>query len=293
MSNSASKGSPKKKLLEKSAMAPIMMPVAIVLLGSLLVFGIVKMLSTERSHRDLIREMESKTFGNRWVAAFELSKLLARKSIPEKENQWVIERLSKLYDRSNDARTKNFLILALSTFKTQDILPVLYKGLKDSDSQVQFNAVIGIGNMKVGTVYDWVPLMELMKAEDQGLKQVLMYTFSKHSVPGADLLMEADLKSSIPLTRYVAAISLISYGNKKLGPVLKEILDLAMVDKAAPGQLRSDKVMALKLNVINGVRKSNSNHYSALLQDALPKERNPKIEVKLKETIRLLLKNNS
>ena len=70
-----------EKILEKSPLNGIAIPVAIVLVGVLIVFGVTKMLSTERTHRDLIREMHSKTFGNRWVAAYELSKLFAAKAI--------------------------------------------------------------------------------------------------------------------------------------------------------------------------------------------------------------------
>jgi hypothetical protein len=58
-------------------MSGIAVPIAIVLVGALIIFGVTKMLSSGKNHRDLIDEMNSKTFGNRWVAAYELSKFLA------------------------------------------------------------------------------------------------------------------------------------------------------------------------------------------------------------------------
>ena len=79
-----------KKLLENRYLSNFMVPVAILLVGALIIFGVTKMLSTERTYRDLVREMQSKTFGNRWIAAFELSKLLAAKKIPPDEFPWLI-----------------------------------------------------------------------------------------------------------------------------------------------------------------------------------------------------------
>ena len=63
-----------KKLLEKSPLSGIAVPIAIVLVSALIIFGVTKMLSSGKDHRDLVAELNSKTFGNRWVAAYELSK---------------------------------------------------------------------------------------------------------------------------------------------------------------------------------------------------------------------------
>ena len=54
---------PKKKLLEKSWTGSLVVPLAIVLVGALIIFGVSKMLSHGKDHRDLVREMQSKTLG--------------------------------------------------------------------------------------------------------------------------------------------------------------------------------------------------------------------------------------
>lgn len=102
--------SEQKKMLESSPLSGIAVPIAIVLVGALIIFGVTKMLSSGKNHRDLIDEMNSKTFGNRWVAAYELSKFLASSRIPKEDMPWVIENLSKVYRESVDPRTRNFVV---------------------------------------------------------------------------------------------------------------------------------------------------------------------------------------
>ena len=51
-----------KKILESSPFSGIAVPIAIVLVGGLIIFGVTKMLSSGKNHRDLIEEMNSKTF---------------------------------------------------------------------------------------------------------------------------------------------------------------------------------------------------------------------------------------
>ena len=85
-----------RKLLENKYISSFMVPLAIILVGALIIFGITKMLSTERTYRDLVREMQSKTFGNRWIAAYELSKLISTNRIPPSEHPWLVENLSDL-----------------------------------------------------------------------------------------------------------------------------------------------------------------------------------------------------
>src|SRR6476659_9731418 len=116
---------PSKKILESSPLSGIAVPLAIVLVGALIIFGVTKMLSTGKNHRDLVEELNSKTFGNRWVAAYELSKFLASQKIPKEDMPWVIENLSQVYRETIDPRTRNFVVLALGSLNNPLSLPVL------------------------------------------------------------------------------------------------------------------------------------------------------------------------
>ena len=73
------------------------------------------MLQNDRGYKDLVRDLHSKTFGNRWVAAFELSKVISSKSVKQEDIPWLIENLDDLYESAVDTRTKNFIIVALGS----------------------------------------------------------------------------------------------------------------------------------------------------------------------------------
>ena len=102
------------KALKSGNGSNFVIPLAIVLIGSLIIFGITKMLQNDRGYKDLVRDLHSKTFGNRWVAAFELSKVISSKSVKE-DIPWLIENLDDLYESAVDTRTKNFIIVALGS----------------------------------------------------------------------------------------------------------------------------------------------------------------------------------
>lgn len=126
-----------KKILDKSPLSGIAVPIAILLIGAFIIFGVTKMLSSGKNHRDLVEELNSKTFGNRWVAAYELSKYLASSRIPPQDIPWVAENLIQVYEKSEDARTRNFIVLALGTLKHPAIFPTLNKAVDDTDPQVR------------------------------------------------------------------------------------------------------------------------------------------------------------
>src|SRR5690606_15943635 len=97
----------------------------IVLVGALIIFGVTKMLSADRSYKDLVRELHSKTFGNRWVAAYELSKLISSSQIPEEDVPWLIANLTELYKGAQDSRTRDFIVVAMGALKSDLAMPVL------------------------------------------------------------------------------------------------------------------------------------------------------------------------
>ena len=190
--------SSEKKILDKSpVVSGLMVPLAIVLVGALIIFGVTKMLSTDRSYQDLVREMESKSFGNKWVAAYELSKVIASSQIPKEEIPALISRLSDIYSSpSADPRTRDFIVVALGALDSPHSLPLLKKALGDSDKNVKFHAITSIGNMsKENLVLDWGPLLGLLKSSDRAIQQAAVLTLGTHRVLKSEPLIEKLLNS--------------------------------------------------------------------------------------------------
>ena len=279
---------PSKKILESSPLSGIAVPIAIVLVGALIIFGVTKMLSSGKDHRDLIEEMNSKTFGNRWVAAYELSKFLASSKIPKDDIPWVIENLSKVYYESVDARTRNFVVLALGSLKNPLSLNVLNKALEDQDPQVRFNAVVTLGNMGKSTAVDWPKVEALLQQnEDPGLKQVALFALASHDQPKTEQLALPLLGSSEKTLRYAAAAVLVRYKNPIALPVIQEIVALGY-NTAKEGELNGAQVEGIKTNLLENIEKSKWNELSGMVEKMEAEDGNVRVQTKAKQVLKVL-----
>ncbi len=288
MSEPKSNNAPAKKMLESSPMSGIAVPIAIVLVGALIIFGVTKMLSSGKNHRDLIEEMNSKTFGNRWVAAYELSKFLASDKIPKEDMPWVIENLSKVYQESVDARTRNFVVLALGSLNNALALPVLNTALDDQDPQVKFNAVVSLGRMNKTSDIKWENIEAMLQQDvDPGLKQVAILTMAAHARPNTEEKALPLLNNSDRTVRYSAATALIQFKNKEAIPVLEEILNLRY-DVAKAGELNGAQVEGLKTNVLENIEKSKWNDLVGIIQKVEETDSNIRVATKAKQVLKLL-----
>lgn len=277
-----------KKILESSPLSGIAVPIAIVLVGALIIFGVTKMLSTGKDHRDLVDEMNSKTFGNRWVAAYELSKFLAGSKIPKEDIPWVIENLSKVYDETIDARTRNFVVLALGSLNNPLSLRVLNKALEDQDPQVKFNAAASLGNMSQGSEIQWPKVEALVDQEnDPGLRQVALLAMASHKAPNTEQKALPLLNSTERTLRYAAATVLIYYKRNEALPVLEEIMNLRY-DVAKAGELNGAQVEGIKMNVLENIEKEKWTELSAMVEKVEKADTNVRVATKAKQVANLL-----
>ena len=282
--------SEQKKILESSPLSGIAVPIAIVLVGALIIFGVTKMLSSGKDHRDLVEELNSKTFGNRWVAAYELSKFLAAQKIPAEDMPWVIENLSQVYYESVDARTRNFIVMALGSLNNPKSLPVLNKALVDIDPQVKFNAVVSLGNMDNGLVIEWDKVIALFEQNDDlGLKQAALLTLATHKREEAVPFARSLIQSNEASLRYAAAMVLIYAKQNEAKPALEEILNLRY-DVVAPNALNGQQVESLKLNALDAIEKSEWVDVLNLVQRTEAEDSNVRVSTKAKQVLNLLKK---
>ena len=280
--------SEQKKILESSPLSGIAVPIAIVLVGALIIFGVTKMLSTGKNHRDLVEELNSKTFGNRWVAAYELSKFLAGQKIPKEDIPWVIENLSQVYRESVDPRTRNFVVLALGSLNHPLSVPVLNAALDDQDPATKFNAVVALGNMSKDTAVDWSKIEAMLdQNQDPGLAQVALLTIAAHQRPNIEEKALPLLNSSENTLRYSAAIVLIYAKKNEAISVLEEIMNLRY-DVAKAGALNGAQVESLKMNVLENAEKSGWTQLVNLVEKVESTDPNVRVSTKAKQVLKVL-----
>jgi hypothetical protein len=275
----------KKKLLEKSVMGGIAVPIAIILLGALIIFGVTKMLSTEKSYKNLVEELHSKTFGNRWIAAYELSKVLNGKRVPKDDYPWLIENLSEVFKKSKDARTRNFIILALGSLKSNAIIKTLEYGVQDSDPKVVFNSIVTLGNLKPGFEFDWSKVESKLTTIDAGVQQVSVYALAQHNISSAEQKIINLLKSEAISVRYAASIGLIYYKNEAALQTLNEIL---VSDVTSNKVFNEAELTVLKLSIFKALQNKKWKVLRKTIAKIAENNANAKIATTAKETLNLL-----
>lgn len=286
---SAKKTKSGRKLLENPVVGSLVVPIAIILVGGLIVFGVTAMLSTDRSHRDLVREMESKTFGNRWIAAYELSKLIATSSIPDAEIPWMVRRLNSLYSDSQDPRTRDFIIVSLGALKHEDALPTLEKVLADDDSggNTHFHALVAVGNFPSGVDFNWEYVAKFLRSPDHGLRQAAVLTLATHRVEEYQEQLEAQLDSDFLGVRYAAAMGLIYFKSSKALQTLREIL-MRKPDTGPNAAFDAQELLGMQLNVIEALGQEEWPVLNDLLEKISENKENQQLALRARDVLNRL-----
>lgn len=273
-----------KKILEKSPLSGIAVPIAIILVGALIIFGISKMLSTGKDYRDLVEELHSKTFRNRWTTAYELSKYIASNAIPKEDIPWVVENLNQVYLSSLEPRTRNFVVLALSALGHKDAIITFNKAMTDEDGKVRFNSIVGIGKLELDEGIDWEKLKELTTGEDAGVKQAVLLAAAKHRKVEFIPILKTNLVNTDKTIRFAAARALINFKDEESLNVLKQILDHNYGDP----KLNDAQIEALKLSTMRVLM---NNKWKVLKKELMLVSENDaseKVKLKAKEVLNSL-----
>lgn len=237
--------------LEKSPFSGIAVPLLIIVLGALIVVGISKMLSAESGYKKLVEELHSKTFGNRWVAAYELSKYIAGNKIPAEDIPWLVENLNYLYKNTEDPRTRNFIVLAIGATNSSKNVDLLLQATEDSDAQVVFNAVVSLANQPAENLknLDWSLIAKLLTKEDIGIKQVALAALGYHKQTQYLPEVTGIFETSTGLLHYYAAITMAYFNQPKAVKTFEKIFQLTKNEELNDAQI--EELMLSSLAAIN------------------------------------------
>jgi HEAT repeat protein len=201
---------------------------------------------------------------------------------------WVIENLSQVYRESVDARTRNFVVLALGSLNNPLSLPVLNTALEDQDPQVKFNAVASLGNMSQGSAIDWTKLEALLNQEtDPGLRQVALLTIAAQKRPNTQEKALSFLNSSEKTLRFAAAIILTNFHDKNAVPVLEEIFG-QRYDVSKAGELNGAQIEGIKVNALENIEKSKWNDLTKMVETVESQDTNVRVTTKAKQVLKVL-----
>lgn len=278
----------KKKILENPLASGIVVPIAVVLVGALVVFGVTKLLSSERSYKDLVREMHTKTLGNRWVAAFELSKLISSSQIPQEDIPWLITNLKEIYGDAKDPRTRQFTVVAAGALRNKTSAELLSSAINDEDEKVRFHALVALGNMPKGSEFSkWPVVVAYLDNKDVGVIQAAALTLATHQVPEAQEPLENLLSHPNKILRYTVASALANYKSEKSVPALKEILFLEPSGDAT-SSLQPQQVEALKLSLMSSLERNKWPILNEQLSIVAKQDKSLKVAARAEELLKIL-----
>jgi HEAT repeat protein len=249
----------------------------------LMIWGIRLLWTHEKNYKDLVDELETKTFGNRWVAAYELSKYLNSHALPREEHPWLISRLERVYDSASDPQTKQFVVLAVGALKNQQALPFFRKILEDIQNQhdeksqkngleeesLAFHLLVSLGQLsslledeKQAVGRD---LSFFFKHADPSLRQMAIFSLVKID-QGHLSLLKSHKNSLLKLTEDVsyevkmaAVCALGLMKEPAVIPLMRELLH--QVKPPLPSSssnlvVTSDQYYALQLNALTTIEQS-------------------------------------
>jgi len=276
----------KKNLLENSWLNSLSIPILIVFLGAAIIFGVTKILSTDRGYKDLVRELNSKSFGNKWVSAYELSKVINSSSIKKEDIPWIVDNLKDVYMGSTDPRTKQFIIVALGALKSPRSMVVYNDVLKyrEINADVLIQTLISISKLEKLEENIVTNLEKYFNRSEPLVKQTLYFITSKFKISKFINHLELALEEKNVFIRYSAATSLIIFKNKKSLNILKEVLVMRRDKKRLNIDEKQRKLLIY--NVLIGLRNANWNVLEKELKDLSEVE----LDLELKNEARKNLK---
>jgi hypothetical protein len=240
------------------------MPILIFCGVAILFFGLTRLISKSGDYKSLVEELDSKTFGNKWVAAYELSRYVNSSHIPVEDIPWLAEQLARIYQsQQQDPRTRNFIIVTLSAIGSEQSLSLFSKALNDTDPQIQFSTLVALGKFadKFGKspAFPWESIRNLMhQSNDKGVKQVAMIAVAQSRIIEEASYFENLLSNSelSGMERLHVALALAYYNNPKGISLIEDFWRLeTRAELIKKWGLDANQFQQLQLNFLSAINK--------------------------------------
>jgi HEAT repeat protein len=210
-------------------------------------FGLIT--SDGKSAGDYLQEIRRGRGSERWLAAFELSRLLAERERGADDAPLVAEIVAILEEEhAGDPTVRIYLIAALENLRHPAAAAPLIAALQDADPNVRLHAAKALG------AYDdlsaaVIPLSALLLEEDAAIRKVAIHALGRTHDRAAVAHLTPRLEDPVQDVRWNAALALAVIGDPAGRDVIAEMLDRGRLD-VIEGISEGQKISAL----INGVQ---------------------------------------
>ena len=221
--------------------------IVVLCVGVFLMFGLVT--SEDKTAREFLQEIRTGRGNERWLAAFELSRLISQQPQLGADDRLVQEIIGIIRNEgAEEPQVRKYLVIALEHLGNRGAGPVILELLDDPDPEVRLHATRAMGVLEPvpGAVG---PLSRLLADEDPAIRKVAIYALGQTRDPEAIPVLLPRLEDPLEDIRWNAALALAVLGDGSGRPVIVEMLDREHLD-AISGITEEQKIRAL----INGVQ---------------------------------------
>ena len=197
-------------------------PVIIVALcvGIFVLFGLIT--KDPRTARDLLEEVKAGK-GDRWQAAFELSKFISANG-SQKDPQLARDLTIAFQSaRNDDPRVREYLALALGRLRTPLAVAPLIEALNDTNPEVRLYSAWALGES--GDRAGVEPLIQLVETSDISLRKMVVFSLGMLQDPRAVPYLKAALNDRHPDICWNTALALARLQDASGLDILHKMLD--------------------------------------------------------------------
>lgn len=224
-------------------------PSLIVLLcvGVFLMFGLIS--GERKGVRDFLQDVRTSRGGDRWQAAFEMSRAIAQHP-QTRADQRLVDDISAVIraEGKDDPKVRKYLIIALENLGSRSAGPVIIEALSDPDPEVRLQAARALG--AIGSVQGAAgPLAGLLEDEDAGIRKVALFALGQTRDRSAIPALQPKLEDPIEDIRWNAALALAVLGDASGRSVIAQMIDRRHLD-TIEGITEDQKIDA----IVNGLQ---------------------------------------
>lgn len=226
-------------------------PSLIVLLcvGIFIMFGMIA--SEKKDAGAFLQEIREGHGSKRWMAAFELSRLIDQQ--PELLRDKALERdiIEALRNTSHaEPAVRMYLITALERLGHRSAAPAIIACLADADPNVRLQAAKAIGSFQ-GVSEAVKPLSGLLDEDDPSMRKVAIYALGQTRDPAAIPLLKPRLEDHQEDVRWNTALALATLGDDAGLGVIAKMLDRDHLDTIEV--ISQDQKIAARINGLQAV----------------------------------------
>ena len=195
-------------------------------------------LGSLRSTRGAQREQQARYLlhyieeSKRWQGIFDVTaQITADREAFLARHPQAVAQLIQVFEESAtvDPKTRRYLALVLGLMDSGEAVPVLRRGLDDSDPETVKNCLWALGRLKADEAAPRV--IELTRHDDPSVRSMAVYVLGALHVPEGHALLVASLRDPDDLVQWNAAFALARQHDGAGRAVLERLLDKGYVDR--------------------------------------------------------------